>query len=245
MLDAPATPKGNRLLAALPEAAYRRLLRDLEPTALQVGDVLFHPAGQLQYAYFPTNAIVTLSYGLGEGGVMAKAWPVGREGVVGISLFLDSPKRDNRADVQIAGLAFRLPAAALLTEFKRAGPFQHLLLRYVFALVTQASQLGLCNHYHLIEPRVCRFLSRVFDRVSGAEVALTHERIAKLLGVRRATIQQTAIQLQSAGIIEYQRGHIKLISRKKLKQRSCVCDAIIRRAFQSVFEQAAVNLRPR
>ena len=238
ILDASATAKENRLLAALPKAAYRRLLPDLEPTTLQVGEALFHPAGKLQYAYFPTSAIVTLSYGLEEGGVMAKAWPVGREGLVGISLFLGSPKRDNRADVQIAGLAFRLPAAALLTEFKRADTFQHLLLRYVFALVTQASQLGLCNHYHPIERRVCRFLSRVFDRVSGNEVALTQERIAELLGVRRATIQQAALQLQSAGIIEYQRGHIKLISRKKLEARSCVCDAIIRRAFQAVFEQA-------
>lgn len=240
ILDASATPKDNRLLAALPESAYRRLQPDLKPTTLQVGEVLFHPAGQLQYAYFPTSSIVRLSYGLED--VMAKAWPVGREGLVGISLFLGSPKRDNRADVQIAGLAFRLPAAALLTEFKRAGRFQHLLLRYVFALLTQASQLGLCNHYHPIELRVCRFLSRVFDRVSVNEIALTQERIAELLGVRRTTIQQVAIQLRSAGIIEYQRGHIKLISRKKLEERSCVCDAIIRRAFQSVFEQATVNL---
>ncbi len=229
----------------MPEAAYRRLLPGLEPTTLQVGQALFQPAGRLHHAYFPISAIVTLSYGLEEGGVMAKAWPVGREGLVGISLFLGSPKRDNRADVQVAGLAFRLPAAALLTEFKRAGTFQHLLLRYVFALVTQASQLGLCNHYHPIESRVCRFLSRVFDRVSSDEIALTQERIAELLGVRRATIQQTATQLQSAGIIEYHRGHIKLISRKKLEKRSCVCDAIIRRAFQSVFEQASAYLRPR
>ncbi len=241
-MDASATPKDNRLLAALPEAAYRRLLPELERTTLQVGEVLFRPAGQLQYAYFPTSAIVTLSYDLEDGGVMAKAWPVGREGLVGISLFLGSPKRHNRADVQIAGRAFRLPAAALLTEFKRAGMFQHLLLRYVFALVTQASQLGLCNHYHPIEQRVCRFLSRIFDRVSGEEVALTQERIAELLGIRRATIQQTAKQLHSTGIIEYQRGHIKLINRKKLEKRSCVCDAIIRRAFQSVFEQVSVNL---
>jgi CRP-like cAMP-binding protein len=244
-LDTSTTPKDNRLLAALPEAAYRRLLPDLEATTLGVGETLFRPAGQLQYAYFPTSAIVTLSYGLEKGGVMAKAWPVGREGLVGMSLFLGNPKRDNRAEVQIAGLAFRLPAAALLTEFKRASAFQHLLLRYVFALVTQASQLGLCNHYHSMEQRLCRFFSRLFDRVCGDEVALTHARIAMLLGVRRVTIQEVATKLQSAGIIEYQWGHIKLISRKKLEQRSCACDAIIRRAFQSVFEQRCADLRPR
>jgi hypothetical protein len=71
ILDTSTTPKDNRLLAALPEAAYRRLFPDLEATTLGVGETLFHPAGQLQYAYFPTSAIVTLSYGLEEGGVMA------------------------------------------------------------------------------------------------------------------------------------------------------------------------------
>ena len=248
ILDASTTPKDNRLLAALPEAAYRRLLPDLEATTLRVGEALFHPAGQLQYAYFPTSAVVTLSYGLEEGGLMAKAWPVGREGLVGMSLFLGNPKhdnRDNRAEVQIAGLAFRLPAAALLTEFKRASTFQHLLLRYVFALVTQASQLGLCNHYHSMEQRLCRFFSRLFDRVCGDEVALTHARIAMLLGVRRVTIQELAMKLQSAGIIEYRWGHIQLISRKKLEERSCACDAIIRRAFQAVCEQGSADRRPR
>ena len=145
-LNASDTPKANRLLGALPNAAYLRLLPDLEATTLHVGETLFHPSSvRLRYAYFPTSAIVTLSYTLEEGGAMATAWPVGREGLVGISLFLGDPQHDNRADVQVTGIAFRLPAAALLVEFKRAGAFQQLLLRYVFALVTQASQLAVCN----------------------------------------------------------------------------------------------------
>lgn len=167
---------------------------------------------------------------------MAKAWPVGREGMVGISLFLGGPKRDNRADVQVGGLAFRLAAADLLVEFRRANAFQNLLLRYVFALMTQASQLGLCNHYHPIEQRLCRFLSRLFDRVPGDEVAITHERMGELLGVRRESISEAALKLQTAGIIEYRRGHVKLISRKKLDARACACGAVIRRAFEVVFE---------
>lgn len=235
-MDASATPKANRLLAALPEAAYRRLLPNLEAATLRVGEPLFRPAGRLQFAYFPTSAIVTLSYPINEGGAMAKAWPVGREGMVGISLFLGGPKRDNRADVQVGGLAFRLAAADLLVEFRRANAFQNLLLRYVFALMTQASQLGLCNHYHPIEQRLCRFLSRLFDRVPGDEVAITHERMGELLGVRRESITEAALQLQTAGIIEYRRGHVKVISRKKLEARACACGAVIRRAFEVVFE---------
>jgi Crp-like helix-turn-helix domain len=235
-LDASTTPKANRLLAALPEAAYRRLLPNLEATTLRVGESLFSPAGRLQFAYFPTSSIVTLSYPIEEGGAMAKAWPVGREGMVGISLFLNGLTHDNRADVQVHGLAFRLPASTLLVEFRRASAFQHLLLRYVFALMTQASQLGVCSHHHPIEQRLCRFLSRLFARVSGDEVAITHERMGKLLGVRRESITEAALKLQAAGIIEYGRGRVKLISRKKLEARACACDALIRRAFEVVFK---------
>jgi CRP-like cAMP-binding protein len=235
-LDASGTPKTNGLLAALPDSAYGRLLPDLEATTLEVGEALFRPAGRLQFAYFPTNSIVTASYAIEEDGAMAKAWPVGREGMVGISLFLDSPRRDNGADVQVGGIAFRLPAAALLSEFNQAGALQRLLLRYVFALVTQASQLGVCSNYHSLEQRLCRFLSRVFDRVSGNEVALTQERIAQLLGVRRVSITNLAVQLQAAGIIEYHRGHVRLVSRKKLAERSCACATIIKRAFKEVSE---------
>ena len=236
-MDASATPKANRLLAALPKASYRRLLPDLEATTLQVGKALFHPTGaRSRYAYFPADAIVTLSYALEDGGAIAKAWPVGREGMVGIALFLGGPKRDNGVDVQISGCAFRLPASALLNEFRRAGAFQHLLLRYVFALVTQASQIGVCNHDHAIEQRLCRFLSVGFDRTSANEMAFTHDRIAVLLDVRRESITQAASQLQSAGIIEYRRGYIRLISRKMLEERSRACSGIIRRAFQAVLE---------
>jgi CRP-like cAMP-binding protein len=161
---------------------------------------------------------------------------VGRQGVVGVSIFLGNARREHSAAVQVAGLAFRLPAAALLNEFKRAGMFQHLLLRYVFALVTQASQLGACNYHHSIEQRLCRVLSLWSAKGADHRIAFTHGHIASLLGVRRESITEAASRLQSDGIIEYQRGNIRLISRKKLQERACTCDAIIQRAFQSVFE---------
>jgi Crp-like helix-turn-helix domain len=228
------TPKGNQLLAALPAASYKRLLPHLEIVSLKVDDTLFHPGSPLKFAYFPTASIVTLAYAVEEETAMAKAWPVGREGMVGISLFLGSPDRDNRADVQFGGLAFRMSAPALQAEFRRAGALQHLLLRYVFALVTQASQLGVCSHYHPTEQRLCRFLSRAFDRIDGNEVIVTQARIAALLGVRRESITASAMRLQRDGIIKYSRGQVTLINRKKLDKRSCACGEIIRRAFADV-----------
>jgi hypothetical protein len=156
--------------------------------------------------------------------------------MVGISLVLGSPYRDGRADVQVGGLAFRLPVHALLAELRRAGAMQQLVLRYVSALLTEASQLGVCSHSHRIEQRLCRFLVGAFDRVSRDEVEITHEQIAVYLGVRRESITDAAARLGTARVIEYVPGRFKLISREKLEKRACACAAIIRRAFHAVFE---------
>lgn len=226
----------NRLLAALPAATYRRLAPHLECVTLAVGEHLYRPAGSLRFAYFPVDSIVTLSYAIG-GRATAKAWPVGREGMVGISLFLGGAQhRFNRAEVQFRGVALRISASALLTEFQRAGAFQRLLLRYVFASITQASQLSVCNLYHSADQRLCRFLSRGFDRVSGKDLVITQSRIAALLGLRREAITDSALQLQEAGVIKYFRGRITLIDRRALEKRACACDQIIRRAFAAVCE---------
>jgi len=229
-----ATPIANQLLAHLPAAALRRLQPELEVLNLRVGTTLFRPAGRLPFAYFPTSSIVTVRFATQADGPMAKAWPVGREGMVGISLFLGTPRRDNRADVQIGGLAFRMPTAALLREFERAEAFQRILLRYVFALVTQASHLAVCNNLHSVEQRVCRFIVRLFDRIPGKEVDVTQERIGELLGVRRVSITEVALSLQAEGIIDYHRGHLKLIDKYQLEKRACTCGARIRRAFAAV-----------
>jgi CRP-like cAMP-binding protein len=228
------SPKTNALLGALPASAYRRLLPHLQAASLAVDETLFSPGSPMRYVYFPTTSIVTLAYAVEADGRMAKAWPVGREGVVGIALLMGSSRRDNRANVQIAGLAYRLPASAVIAEFRRAEAFHGLLLRYVFALVTQASQLGVCSHYHPVEQRLCRFLLRLFDRVSAPEVTITHERIAALLGVRRTSITLAAGALQAAGFIEYRRGQIRVVNERGLAERSCACTAIIRRAFAEV-----------
>jgi hypothetical protein len=230
------TPKANGLLAALPDAVYRRLLPDFEATVLQEGDGLLAPGGSMKYAYFPTSSIVALLSDINEAGAPVNAWPVGREGMLGISLFLGVPDFITRADVQIGGAAFRIPAAALLSEFRQAGALQQLLLRYVFALITQASQLGVCGNYHPIEQRLCRFLLGAFDRVDGNEIDFTQQRIAQWLGVRRVSVTQAAKRLQADDLIEYVRGRVVLVNRKMLEQRSCICAAVIKQAFAAVLD---------
>jgi CRP-like cAMP-binding protein len=237
-MRASSTPTANRLLGALPAADYRRLSAELEAVELSADATLFEPAVPAQFAYFPTDSIVTLSYAL-EKGVMARAWSVGREGMVGVSLFLESPDRDNRADVESAGLAFRLSAAALRAEFRRAGALQRLLLRYVYALVTQSSQLCICHQHHTVEQRFCNFLSCAFAEANGRVAFVTQRRIGERLGVRRESITEIALRMQGAQIIRYCRGRITLLDRKGLEERACACGRIIRRALSAVWEQGA------
>jgi hypothetical protein len=229
-------PTANQLLAALPTAVSRRLSPYLEETTLSIDQALFQPAAPLQFAYFPTNSIVTSSYAIDDNS-MVKAWPVGREGMVGISLLLDWPNAipgPSRADVELSGRAFRLSTPVLRREFRRAGALQHLLLRYVAALMTQASQLSVCNLYHSVDQRLCRFLSRGFDQVNGDQIFITQARLGRLLGIRREGVTESALRLQESGVIAYHRGHIRLLNRKALEARACICAGIIRRAFTAV-----------
>ena len=133
----PDAAKQNHILAALPAAVYRRLLPRLRPVTLSLGRTLIPVHGNLRYVYFPTTSIVSLTYGV-EQGVMAKAWPAGNEGIVGISAFLGGTAAGNQAEVEIAGEAFQLDAQTLRAEFRRGEELQKLLLRYVEALITQA-----------------------------------------------------------------------------------------------------------
>jgi hypothetical protein len=229
----PDAPKQNHILAALPAVVYRRLLPRLQPVTLPLGRKLIPARGKPRYVYFPTTSIVSLSYGV-EQGVMAKAWPVGNEGIVGISAFLDGPAGGKQAEVGVAGEAFRLDAETLRAEFRRGAELQKLLLRYVEALITQASQLGVCGHYHSVDQRLCRYLLLAFDRMPTNKLAITQQQIARLLGVRRVGITDAAGRLQEAGIIHYCRGQISLLNRRKLEARTCACYAVIRSAFESL-----------
>jgi hypothetical protein len=225
-------PRQNQLLDALPAAVYQRLLPCLELVALPLGQILFPAPGKMRYAYFPTTSIVSLSYAVDKS-LSAKAWQVGNEGVVGLSSW-SSPIRNDQVDVQTAGHAFRLAVHALKAEFSRGGAFQQLLLRYLQALITQASQLGVCNQYHTLDKRLCRFLLRAFDQAPANELAITQQRTADLLGVRRVGVTEAVGKLQTAGIIRCSRGHLTLLNRRKLEARACACYAAIKKEFDGL-----------
>ncbi len=223
-----SSPQQNHLLAALPSAELEALQPQLELVPLLLGQMLYEPDRQLQHAYFPTTAIVSLHYVMASG-ASAESAGVGNEGVVGISLFMGGDTTSSSAVVQTAGHAYRMDRRKLLAEFNRGGTLQRLLLRYTQALITQMAQTAVCNRHHALEQQLCRWLLLTLDRLPTNALIMTQELVASMLGVRREGITEAAGDLQRAGIISYRRGHISVIDRKGLEARSCECYAVVRK----------------
>ncbi len=232
-LTAPAhpQPKLNHLLAALPPAEWQRWEPQLEAVDLPLGRVLHESGVAMTHIYFPTTAIVSLLYVM-EDGASAEIAVVGREGLVGVSLFMGGESTPSRAVVQSAGHGYRLRAAALKEEFSNSSPVLHLLLRYTQALITQMAQTAVCNRHHTLDQQLCRWLLLSLDRLDGNELVMTQELIANMLGVRREGVTEAALKLQKAGLIRYARGHITALDRAGLEARSCECYGVVRKEYE-------------
>ena len=227
MLQETAHMTGNHLLAALPTEPFERLQPSLEPMTFALGEVVYESGGPMRYVYFPTTSHISLLYTMIDGST-AEMGLVGNEGVVGIALFMGGETTPNRAMVQGGGAAFRMKAKAMLDEFKRGGEFQHLLLRYTQALITQISQTAVCNRLHSVEQRLCRWLLMTHDRSDSDQLQMTHEFISNMLGVRREGVTVAAHRLQEAGMISYMRGHIKILDREQLLAHVCECYQVVK-----------------
>lgn len=226
----PHDPHQNHLLDALPKPEFDRLLPNLELIQMKLGDALYESGGRLQHVYFPTTSIVSLLYVM-EDGASAEIAVVGNEGILGVSLFMGGETTPSRAVVQSAGWGYRLKSQILKQEFNLGGPMMRLLLRYTQALITQMSQTAVCNRHHSVEQQLCRWLLLSLDRLSGSELNMTQELIANMLGVRREGVTEAAGKLQRAGLIDYSRGHIKVLNRPGLELRVCECYQVVKTEF--------------
>ena len=228
-------PRQNRLLAALPDADYQRLLPALEPVSLPLGQVLYEAGGSQPHVYFPTDSIISLLYVM-EDGASAEIAVTGCEGLVGVALFMGGETTPSRAVVQSAGAGYRLRAGVLKKEFDRGGAVHHLALRYTQALLTQMAQTAVCNRHHSVEQQLCRWLLLSLDRLPSNELTMTQELIANMLGVRREGVTEAAGRLQAAGLIKYSRGHIEVLDRTRLERRVCECYGVVKREYDRLLD---------
>ena len=222
--------KENHILAALSAAELLRIAPYLEVVHLPLGQVIYKSGCKLNHAYFPTSAIVSLLYDMGNGSTTEIAG-VGNEGVLGVALFMGGETMPKYAVVQSDGYAFKLEASRIKKEFSRNGELHHLLLQYTQALLTQISQTAVCNRHHSLDEQLCRWLLLTLDRLNGSELTITQELIANMLGVRRESVTEAAGNLQQAGLIHYRRGHITVLNRKGLEERVCECYQVVKTEF--------------
>jgi CRP-like cAMP-binding protein len=226
--NAPLPPERNQILAALPQLERDRLFPHLRHVALPLGRVIYESGARLRDIYFPTNSIVSLLYVLANGS-SAEIAVVGKEGAVGVSLFMGGETTPSRAVVQSAGGAYRLSGSLLKKEFARHGEMLAVLLRYTQSLITQMSQTAVCNRHHAVDQQLCRWLLLSLDRLDSNELQMTQELIANMLGVRREGVTEAAGRLQAQGVIRYARGKITVLDRPRLETLSCECYAVVKK----------------
>jgi CRP-like cAMP-binding protein len=222
-----SVPSANRLLARLPPREFGRVSRRLELVPLTSRTVLHASDQDIDYVYFPTSCIVSLlSRADGPTGSI-EVGVVGQEGMAGLPAFLRVGRSGLRSIVQVSGEALRLHADEV---HRLAGPrsaLHALLLRYTHALLSQVAQGVACNSLHSVEKRLCRWLLAMQDRSGLASFSLTHEFLAGMLGVRRASVTEAARRLRRAGLIRYGGGRLTVEDRSGLEAAACGCYRLV------------------
>ncbi|HSG24152.1 MAG TPA: Crp/Fnr family transcriptional regulator [Azonexus sp.] len=218
----------NHLLKGLPDEVWSRISPHLQLVELPLGTCLIEAGRQVKSVYFPTNSIIAVLCVM-ENGASVQAAMVGVEGMVGLSPFMGFETSPCRAVVQSAGYAFKLPVRILVHDFEQTPTVTRLILGYTQSLITQMAQMAGCNRLHSIEQQLCRCLLSSLDRLPGNNLAMTHELISRMIGVRREGVSEAAGKLQRLGMISYNRGHITVLDRPALEDHVCECYAVIKR----------------
>ena len=223
----------NQLLAALVTDQYQHLVPHLQRVDLTLGDVIYRPGGQIEHVYFPENAVVSLLSTL-ENGATTEVGLVGREGMVGLTVFLGGALTPEQAVVQLAGSAMRMKASVLRDELQVGSPLQLLLLRYTKSFLALVTQSVACSQHHSLERRFARWLLMMHDYSESDTLRLTHEMIAGMIGTRRAGVTMAALALKDRNLIDTARGQVRILDRTGLEATACECYAIIRKEFSNL-----------
>jgi CRP-like cAMP-binding protein len=230
---ATATPLRNGILAHLLASDYGRLRPRLEHVVLKRGATLYRADQQIEYVYFPEDAVVALVDSLHDGRTV-EVGIIGREGMVGINIFLGGITTPDKAVVQLAGGAIRMKVRDFSREMRIGSPLQRLLLVYARTFLAVISQSVACSQHHTIERRLPRLLLTMNDYANSEEFLMIQEAIAALLGVRRAGVAEAARRLHDARLIRYRRGRISVLDPPALAKKSCECYRFIRRQYKKL-----------
>lgn len=225
----------NKILLRLPEAEHDYVVEQMEHVALPLGEVVAQPGTPPKWVHFPESGVLSSMVVL-EDGATVEGSTVGNEGMDGLYLLARKLANPYKINVQVSGEFLRLPAAAFAQVMEQAPALGQLLIRYALVSIQRGAQNAACIQHHTIEERMCRWLLETAHRKGADEFDLTQEFLSDMLGVRRQSVNLTARVLQTAGLISYHRGQLKILNRTGLEETSCECfrvtDAIYERSMQ-------------
>lgn len=226
-------PVRNDILRALLNTEYKHLSPMLEQVDLKLGEIIYRADQRIDHVYFPETAAVAMIDTV-EDGRTVEVGIIGREGMVGINIFLGCLVTPDKAIVQIAGSAMRMKTDDLRKELRFGSPLQRLLLRYTQSLLAVISQSVACSQHHTVAQRLSRWLLTMHDHAESNQFEMPQRSIAAMLGVRRSGVTEAAGEFQTAGLITYSRARISILDEAGLRKRSCECYRFIKKQFDAL-----------
>jgi CRP-like cAMP-binding protein len=229
-MDQPFQSRRNRLLELLPSSDFDRLRTYLDDVPLDYKFELYGAGKPIPFVYFPVMGVASIVNTMMDGSA-AEVGTIGNEGIVGLPIVLGDTISPCDVYVQVPGTALRMPASLFREALESSSTMRTVMLHYVNALFNQIAQSAACNSFHTVEQRCCRWLLMTHDRVQSDQFILTQEFLGMMLGARRTSITLVAQQLKRQRLIDYVRGHVTVLDRTALEERSCECYAVNRREF--------------
>jgi CRP-like cAMP-binding protein len=224
---------GNLLLNRLADEDLRALLPHLQKVHNRIKDVIYNRNEPLTHVHFPSTCAFSMLVFM-ETGAAVEVGTVGNEGFTGVELVLHASDSQETCVCQVEGTSLRIAAEDFREALKRLPSLSLLAKRYLQCYLALVSQSVACNRLHMIDARFARWLLITHDRLRGNEFQLTQEFIADMLGVHRPSVSLVAAGFQATGIIEYKRGHMKILSRTALEEASCECYAAVKARFERI-----------
>lgn len=227
-------PLVNRLIDDLPRKEHDRILARCEPVDLVFGTILCEPGQRFRHVHFPLTGFISLVVEVG-GHKPLEMGLIGNEGMLGVTLVLGVSTAPHRGVVQGSGTALRISAAQLRSELRYSPSLVRTLNRYLYVLMAQLSQTGVCTRFHAVEARLARWLLMTHDRAHADHFHLTHQFLADMLGVQRSAVTIAAGALQQRKLVRYTRGKINVLDRIGLEAAACECYKAVVEDYANLF----------
>ncbi|MCC5638828.1 Crp/Fnr family transcriptional regulator [Nostoc sp. CHAB 5844] len=230
----------NFILDSLPQTEYAWLQPNLEEVELQRGDILYRIREPFTHVYFPTSGLLSLT-NLTEMGEVVDVGVTGNEGMVGITILLDQDRTPWQVVVQKTGKAFRLSTENFINAVERSATLRQRVAAFTYLKMAQLSQAALCNRFHSAEERLCRWLLSMHDYTKTAEILLTRDILAQMIGAGRPKVSLVTGILQTAGLIHASRGKITILNREGMEEAACECYQIFKQELERYLAKKIEN----